>query len=119
MPAWTPGSYKVRDFARHVQDFSASDGRGRPLAAPTYDALVDAPVELGAFEEAHFRERSVPHRVVLCGQGADRQAVDLVPDVQKLVRAGAALFGGLPYKEYTFFVHVTSQWGGGLEHAQS
>ncbi len=23
MPAWTPGSYKVRDFARNVQDFSA------------------------------------------------------------------------------------------------
>jgi predicted metalloprotease with PDZ domain len=23
MPVWTPGSYKVRDFARHVQDFSA------------------------------------------------------------------------------------------------
>ncbi len=23
LPVWTPGSYKVRDFARHVQDFSA------------------------------------------------------------------------------------------------
>src|SRR5258705_13843945 len=23
MPAWTPGSYKIRDYARNVQDFSA------------------------------------------------------------------------------------------------
>lgn len=32
MPAWAPGSYVVRDFARHVQDFSVVDGRGRALA---------------------------------------------------------------------------------------
>ncbi|MFN0087909.1 MAG: M61 family metallopeptidase [Blastocatellia bacterium] len=31
MPAWTPGSYLVRDFARHVQDFAASDASGQPL----------------------------------------------------------------------------------------
>lgn len=27
MPVWTPGSYLVREYARHVQDFSASAGR--------------------------------------------------------------------------------------------
>ena len=32
MPAWAPGSYLIRDFARHVQDFEARDGAGRPLA---------------------------------------------------------------------------------------
>lgn len=32
MPVWTPGSYLVREYARHVQDFSASDGAGRALA---------------------------------------------------------------------------------------
>src|SRR5438094_6117192 len=31
MPAWAPGSYLIRDFARHVQDFEALDGRGRAL----------------------------------------------------------------------------------------
>ncbi len=30
MPVWTPGSYLVREFARHVQDFSASSER-KPL----------------------------------------------------------------------------------------
>ena len=33
MPVWTPGSYLVREFERHVQDFAASDGAGgRALA---------------------------------------------------------------------------------------
>src|SRR5882724_252226 len=30
MPAWTPGSYMIREFERHVQDFAA-DANGRIL----------------------------------------------------------------------------------------
>ena len=34
MPVWTPGSYLVREYARHVQDFAATEvgGGGKPLA---------------------------------------------------------------------------------------
>ncbi len=32
MPVWTPGSYLIREFGRHVQDFAARDASGRPLA---------------------------------------------------------------------------------------
>ncbi len=31
MPVWTPGSYLVREYARHVQDFAATDTGGRVL----------------------------------------------------------------------------------------
>lgn len=31
MPVWTPGSYLVREYARHVQDFSAKDVTGNAL----------------------------------------------------------------------------------------
>src|SRR3989440_3955674 len=31
MPVWTPGSYLVREFERHVQDFAAADQSGHPL----------------------------------------------------------------------------------------
>lgn len=31
MPVWAPGSYMVREFARHVEGFAATDGQGRPL----------------------------------------------------------------------------------------
>jgi len=32
MPAWTPGYYKIMDYAQNVQDFRAEDGGGKPLA---------------------------------------------------------------------------------------
>jgi predicted metalloprotease with PDZ domain len=32
MPVWTPGSYLIREFERHVQDFTAQDGGARTLA---------------------------------------------------------------------------------------
>ncbi len=32
MPVWTPGSYLVREYARHVQDFAAQDDSRRQLA---------------------------------------------------------------------------------------
>ncbi|MBV8857155.1 MAG: M61 family metallopeptidase [Acidobacteria bacterium] len=31
MPVWTPGSYLVREFERHVQEFDARDGGGKTL----------------------------------------------------------------------------------------
>ncbi|MBA2646546.1 MAG: M61 family metallopeptidase [Pyrinomonadaceae bacterium] len=31
MPVWTPGSYLVREYARHVQDFAAKDEGGKTL----------------------------------------------------------------------------------------
>jgi predicted metalloprotease with PDZ domain len=32
MPVWTPGSYLIREFARHVQNFAAKDASGGELA---------------------------------------------------------------------------------------
>ena len=32
MPVWTPGSYLVREFARHLQDFSVKDPAGNQLS---------------------------------------------------------------------------------------
>jgi predicted metalloprotease with PDZ domain len=37
MPAWAPGSYMVRDFARHVYDLAATDARGKPLPLERLD----------------------------------------------------------------------------------
>ena len=32
MPVWTPGSYLVREYARHVQNFEARDGSGKSIS---------------------------------------------------------------------------------------
>jgi len=36
-PVWTPGSYLVREFARHVEGLSAVDGGGRPVPVERQD----------------------------------------------------------------------------------
>ncbi len=37
MPVWTPGSYLVREFARHVEGLAARDPAGAPLATERLD----------------------------------------------------------------------------------
>ncbi len=37
LPTWTPGSYLVRELARHVQDVAASDDRGRTIPVERRD----------------------------------------------------------------------------------
>ena len=37
MPAWIPGSYMIRDFARNLVRIEASDGAGRPLKLAKLD----------------------------------------------------------------------------------
>ena len=37
LPVWTPGSYLVREFSRHVEGLTAEDGSGRPLAVERLD----------------------------------------------------------------------------------
>jgi len=37
LPVWTPGSYLVREFARHVLDLEAADPGGRPLPVEKVD----------------------------------------------------------------------------------
>jgi predicted metalloprotease with PDZ domain len=37
LPVWTPGSYLVREFARHLEGVEAEDGQGRKLAVERLD----------------------------------------------------------------------------------
>jgi predicted metalloprotease with PDZ domain len=37
LPVWTPGSYLVREFERHLQDVTADDGEGRALPVRKID----------------------------------------------------------------------------------
>ncbi|HEX5703861.1 MAG TPA: PDZ domain-containing protein [Pyrinomonadaceae bacterium] len=210
MPVWTPGSYMVREFARHVQEFAAFDGNdrslpwiktnkntwriqtgnardyrvtyrvyaneltvraselnadhafwnnatllmypegglnqpvtlniiphgnwkiatglpstGEPMAgghwafrAENFDILYDSPVEVSNFKELKFEVRGVPHRIVIDGEGnyhPDR----LLNSVRRIVDAQIAMFGEIPYRDYTFILHLRANTGGGLEHLNS
>jgi len=207
MPVWTPGSYLVREFARHVQDFAATDAAGKALEweklnkntwrvvtrgsaewratyrvyanefsvrtnelnsehafwnnaallmylegflsasstlqvlapqpwkvatglpvepgpkntfrAENFDILYDSPVEVSNFKTLVFEVKGVPHRIVIDGEG-NYEPETLRTGVQKIVETEVALMGGeIPYRDYTFFLHLRSTGGGGLEHLNS
>lgn len=212
MPVWTPGSYLVREYARHVQDVRAMQGAqlcswhktdkctwqimpcdpqqplvvhysvyaheltvrtnhaddthaffnpaavcmavmgavGRlqltvvtpghwhvatqldAMAVPTstasatewffdahhYDELYDAPFECGTHQYVRFFVENIPHEVVIWGHGNEQLDV-LVYDIERIVRAVHAHFATIPYKRYTFILHLADTLYGGLEHCNS
>ena len=207
MPVWTPGSYLIREFERHVQDFAATDGAGQPLKwekiskntwrvstngarewhatyrvyanelsvrtselnsdhafwnnanllmyldgflkspstvrvlapdvwkvatglpgvpgqrntfrAENFDVLYDSPFEVSNFKSLLFNVKGVPHRIVIDGEG-NYDPERMRRDVQKMVETQVQLMGGeVPYRDYTFILHLRSNAGGGLEHLNS
>ena len=90
--------------------------------AADYDELADSPLELGPLEThaVHsFRAQGVAHQLVVWGRG-DLDARRAVADIQKIIDAEAAIFGGLPYAEsYLFILHLNDRARGGLEHRRS
>jgi predicted metalloprotease with PDZ domain len=197
-PVWTPGSYLVREYARHVQNLRAeaggevltwqkrsknrwriencsgtvtvryqvfahdltvrtnhldrSHGYFNPAAtlffvpghttnlsiaidAPTewmvttalaetdrhcyhavdFDQLVDSPFEVGQQQVYQFDALGIPHSYVVYGEG-DFDADQTIADTQKIIKAEAEIFGGLPYDRYFFLLHLAAAGYGGLEH---
>jgi predicted metalloprotease with PDZ domain len=204
MPVWTPGSYLVREYARHVEDFSAEkpdgvklawrksnkntwaietagakeivvrynvyanelsvrtselngdhafispaallmhikgqlgaastvkvnpyadwkvatglprvDGQTNVFRAENFDVLYDSPFEIGNYKEFNFTVQGKPHRYVIDGDG-NYNAQKIVRDTTKIIEAAFAIFGELPYDDYTFILNLRG--GGGLEHLNS
>jgi predicted metalloprotease with PDZ domain len=94
-----------------------SGGAHDSFVAPNYDALVDAPAELGAFAETGFSYNGARYRVTMDGE-ADQAA--LVDGLRRIVKYETGLMGGAPFREYLFIFHIghyAEAGGGGMEHA--
>ncbi len=207
MPVWTPGSYLVREYARHVQDFVAEDNQGEALVshkvsknhwqittgdnsrlkvsyrvyandltvrtnhldsthgyfngaalfffvpglenaqiqvrivppqtnwrvtttlppvpglnntfvAKDFDTLVDTPVEIGTQQIYNFEVLGKLHYWAIWSQG-NVKPEQIIKDTKKIIEAEAELFGGLPYEQYLFLLHLSGSGYGGLEHKDS
>ncbi|MEZ5426735.1 MAG: PDZ domain-containing protein [Pyrinomonadaceae bacterium] len=204
MPVWTPGSYLVREYARHVQNFAAKDGSGKSLnwdktnkntwqintggakeivityqvyaneltvrtnelndqhafftpaallmfpkgglkaastvkvvpygnwkvatglppvadqtntfRAENFDILYDSPFEVSDYTEKKFTAQGKPHRYIMSGDG-NYDLDQIAEDTTKIIDQAVAIFGELPYDNYTFLVNLRG--GGGLEHLNS
>ena len=94
-------------------------GQRNTFRAENFDVLYDSPFEVSNFKNILFDVKGVPHRIVIDGAG-NYDPERMRRDVQKIVETQVELMGGeIPYKDYTFILHLRSGAGGGLEHANS
>ena len=94
-------------------------GQKNIFRAENFDVLYDSPFEASNFKTIVFNVKSVPHRIVIDGVG-NYDPERMRRDVQKIVETQVELMGGeIPYRDYTFFLHLRANTGGGLEHLNS
>jgi predicted metalloprotease with PDZ domain len=90
------------------------------FAAPDYDTLADAPIEVSpALEVVTFEDQGATYQIVI---HADRHNYDtgkLRDDVRKVVAEQVRMMGGPPYGRYVFLFHGGNGGSGGLEHLNS
>ncbi len=90
------------------------------IAAAGYDALVDAPVEAGNFDEFDFDNAGAHFRVAVEARDWDRQV--LSEALRRITSYEVKLMRGAPFSEYTFIFHIgpyADVGGGGMEHMNS
>ena len=88
--------------------------------AANFDMLVDSPIILGNHTVLEFNLSGVPHRYAISGRG-NYDAEQLVTDSKKIFSEIHALFGSIPYQDYTVFLNLRDVHGkrNGLEHLNS
>ena len=87
--------------------------------APSAEALMDCPVLIGHLRKWYFQVDNIGYTVAwlpVPGSPAFDTTL-LVENIQKIVRQTVRLFGGVPYKQYTFLLEDGVY--GALEHANS
>jgi predicted metalloprotease with PDZ domain len=94
---------------------------GKPpnsFSGRNYDTLVDAPAEIGKFEDFGFDEGGAHFRVVVDAKEWRRDRLENY--LRHITSYEMKLMGGAPFQEYTFFFHLgpyAEAGGGGMEHA--
>ncbi|HEX5604014.1 MAG TPA: PDZ domain-containing protein [Pyrinomonadaceae bacterium] len=94
-------------------------GQKNTFRAENFDVLYDSPFEASNFKTLVFNVKGVPHRIVIDGAG-NYDPERMRRDVQKIVETEVEIMGGeIPYRDYTFILHLRQDAGGGLEHLNS
>ena len=86
--------------------------------APNFDALADAPIEVGTFTIFQLNISGPPIFVAIHGDSWSRKKVEA--DLTKICNYELKLMNGAPYPEYRFILHIgKGAGGGGMEHSNS
>ena len=93
----------------------------RQFQAESFAQLIDAPIEIGQFEEFRFVSHDTPVYVIAHQPRPSPLMPHLVESCRRLCDAAGELFGGLPFRRYQFMFHFGFGPGenDGMAHAQS
>ena len=83
-----------------------------------YDALADAPIEAGKFEEFQLEGITPEVWVMVHGDKYKKQQVE--SELKRICAYETKLMEGAPYQRYTFILHIgkgAAGGGGGMEHS--
>jgi len=95
------------------------------FVAPGYDALVQAPVEIGAFREFSLEAAGRQIRVAVHaldppgGAPLSWSRGHIEEAALKIAQSQTALMGDAPFPRYLFILHLGTGGGGGMEHPNS
>jgi len=95
------------------------------FVAANYDALAQAPVELGTFSDFSLELADRPVRIVvhaadIPGGPPVAWSREHLEDVaRKIVLSETSLMGDAPFPRYVFLLHLGTGGGGGMEHPNS
>ena len=83
-----------------------------------FDALADAPIEAGKFEEFQLAGFMPEISVVVHGDKWRKAQVE--ENLKRICQYELKLMGGAPFERYTFILHIgKGAGGGGMEHSNS
>lgn len=100
--------------------FMESMGKARNFwgDAPSYDALADAPIEAGQFQE--FDLPGVSPRITVVVHGDNWKKKQVAEDLKRICQYELKLMDGAPFVRYVFIFHIGKDaGGGGMEHSNS
>lgn len=110
--AWQAGGPGIQEIER------ISKARKFSSSFINYDALADAPIEVGKFEEFQLEGVTPEVWVIVHGDKYKRQQVE--SELKRICAYETKLMEGSPYQRYTFILHIGKGAvgaGGGMEHA--
>ncbi len=116
------GSAKDWQVATGLQPLKTNAAGFGLYGAPGYDALVDAPVEMGRFWRGSFKAGGVVHEFVVAGASDSFDSARLLADTRKICETAIAFWHGRkkpPMNRYVFLLNVVDDGYGGLEHRNS
>jgi predicted metalloprotease with PDZ domain len=107
-----PANWKIA-----VELPQSADGHGSAFIAENFEALTDAPFDIGALDEFEFQAGGRPIRVAISGRGWKRDELQEI--LTRIVNNEVDMMGEAPFREYLFQFHIGDGWGGGMEHMNS